>query len=282
MLAQNLDKYLIGLFSAYDIHDMNFDFYDIENSELKELELETAANINYEPERSERNRLEVFGSDYEIGNLDNNYSYFTGINDVLPEETQDEYNESKLFSEYDRLQENNLKEFAVRSRVVPNINKWALKDSLTVREQPYYLNSNEAFGRTNFSPDFNAVGRDRLGMTHEWFYMDNLPKYLQYNQLNDTFSYVNFLDSFELTPAHFKSTSYNYFDKFMVTDGFEVKDSYDVKSFIKTNLKKKYTLVSGGNDVSFANTIFKGIKVDFKNRKEFINDKATEFVKTFV
>ena len=273
--ADNIAK--IGLFSAYDIHDMNFDFYDIENSELKELEYEDPVTINYEPERSPSNTLTVFGEDYEIADP---YSYFSGISDVLPEETLDPYNEVKLYSEYDRLQENNLKEFAVRSRVVPDINKWVLKDSLTVREQPYYLNSNEAFGRTNFSPDFNAVGRDRLGMTHEWFYMDNLPKYLQYNQLNDTFSYVNFLDGFELTPAHFKSTSYNYFDKFMVTDGFEVKDSYDVKSFIKTNLKKKYTLVSGGNDVSFANTIFKGIKVDFKNRKEFINDKATEFVKT--
>ena len=276
--AENVAR--IGLFSAYDIHDMNFDFYDIENSELKELELETAANINYEPERSERNRLEVFGSDYAIGELDENYSYFTGINDVLPEETQDEYNESKLFSEYDRLQENNIKEFAVRSRVVPNINKWVLKDSLTVREQPYYLNANEAFGQTNFSPNFESVGRDRLGMTHEWFYMDNLPKYVTNDKLNDTFSYVNFVNGFELKPEHFKSTEYNYFDRFMVTEGFEVKNEYDIKSFIKTNLQKKYTLINGGNDVSFANTIFKGIKVDFKNRKEFVNAKANEFVKT--
>ena len=110
--------------------------------------------------------------------------------------------------------------------------------------------------------------------------MDNLPKYLDYNQLNSTFSYVNFLNDFKIKPSHFKSTSYNYFDKFMVTDGFEVKDQYDIKSFIKTNLQKKYTLVSGGNDASFANTVFKGIRVDFKNRKEFVNTKASEFVKT--
>lgn len=267
----------LGLFSAYDIHDMNFDFYDIENSELKELEYETPLIINYEPERSSLNTLEVFGTDYDISDP---YTYFSGINDLLGEETESEYNEIKLFTEYDRLQENNLKEFVIQSRVVPDINKWALKDSLTVREQPYYLNANEAFGRTNFSPDFNAVGRDRLGMTHEWFYMDNLPKYLKTSQLNDAFSYVNFLDSFELKASHFKSTSYNYFDKFMITDGFEVKDQYDIKSFIKTNLQKKYTLVSGGNDASFANTVFKGIRVDFKNRKEFVNTKASEFVKT--
>ena len=273
--AENVAK--LGLFSAYNIHDMNVDFYDTENSELKELEYETAANINYEPERNPNNALTVFGSDYDITDP---YSYFSGINDVLPEETLDEYNEIKLYSEYDRLDENNLKEFAIRSRVVPNINKWVLKDSLTVREQPYYLNANEAFGRTNFAPDFGSNNRDRLGMTHEWFYMDNLPKYLDYTQLNNTFSYVNFMDGFQLTPDHFKSTTYNYFDKFMVSDGFEIKNQYDIKSFIKTNLRKKYTMVSGGNDVSFANTIFKGIKVDFKNRKEFVNNKAEEFVKT--
>ena len=275
LYSENIAR--LGLFSAYDIHDMNFDFYDIENSELKELEYETPAIINYEPERSQQNTLEVFSTDYDISDP---YTYFSGINDRLGEETEAENDEIKLFTEYDRLQENNLKEFAIQSRVVPNINKWTLKDSLTVREQPYYLNANEAFGRTNFSPDFNSVGRDRLGMTHEWFYMDNLPKYLDYNQLNSTFSYVNFLSDFKIKPSHFKSTSYNYFDKFMVTDGFEVKDQYDIKSFIKTNLQKKYTLVSGGNDASFANTVFKGIRVDFKNRKEFVNTKASEFVKT--
>ena len=273
----------IGLFSAYDIHDMNFDFYDRDNSELKELDYELSGNgsaddpniINYEPDSSTSNQLTVFGEDYKLKPVD----YFTGINDTLPEETLDAYNEIKLYSEYDRLEENSLKEFAVRSRVVPNINKWVLKDTLTVREQPYYLNANEAFGQTNFAPNFGSIGRDRLGMTHEWFYMDNMPKYLQYNQYNDTFSYVNFIDGFELTPEHFKSTQYDYFDRFMVTEGFEYKDAYDLKSFIKTNLQKKYTKVSGGNEASFASTIFKGIKVDFKNRKEFVNIKGSEFVR---
>mgnify|MGYP005643330051 FL=1 len=273
--AENVAR--IGLFSAYDIHDMNFDFYDIENSELKELELETAQKINYEPERSSQNTLSVFGNDYEIGDV---YSYFTGISDVLPEETEDEYNENKLFSEYDRLQENNLKEFATRSRIVPNINKWVLKDSLTVREQPYYLNANEAFGQTNFSPNFESVDRDRLGMTHEWFYMDNLPAYVENTDLNNTFSYVNFVNDFKIKPEYFKSTEFNYFDRFMVTEGFETKDEYGIKTFTKTNLQKKYTLIGGGNTASFASTIFKGIRVDFKNRKEFLNAKAKEFVKT--
>ena len=274
--ADNLAK--IGLFSAFDIHDLNVDFYDTSNSKLKELQYESAENINYIPEQNSagtEDEVSVFSTDYDLEPA----NYFTGINDVLPEELADQYNEVKLFTEYDRLNENNLKEFAVTSRVVPNINKWVLKDTLTVREQPYYLNSNEAFGRSNFSPDITVPGRDRLGMTHEWFYLDKLPKYLNYDQINDTFSYVNFNEDFELEPIHFKSTSSDYFDRFMISEGFEIKDSYGIVSFIKTNLKKKYTLIDGGNDTSFSSTIFKGLKVLFKNRKEFDKNVTEDFVK---
>ena len=266
----------IGLFSCYDIHDLDVDFYDESNSDLKELQYETATTINYEPNVNSTSNLTVFGNDYD----DTPAEYFTGISDILPEETLDTYQEAKLYSEFDRLQENNLKEFATLSRVVPNINKWVLKDVMTVREQPYYLNANEAFGRTNFAPDFSALDRDRLSMTHEWFYLDNLPKYLTYEKLNNTFSYVNFAEGFDITPDLFKSTAYDYFDRFMISDGFEVKDSNGIKSFIKTNLQKKYTLVDGGNSSKFASTIFKGIKVSFKKRKELTNTLSNEFFKS--
>tara|TARA_B110000444_G_C18822506_1_gene588498 strand:- start:104 stop:2194 length:2091 start_codon:yes stop_codon:yes gene_type:complete len=66
----------------------------------------------------------------------------------------------------------------------------------------------------------------------------------------------------------------------MISEGFEINGFSNIQSYIKTNLKKKYTPVSGGNDISFASTVFKGIKVDFKNRKEFVNPKAVEFVKS--
>jgi hypothetical protein len=266
----------IGLFSCYDIHDLDFDFYDESNSDLKELKYETITNINYEPNVNTSTNLEVFGPDYD----DDPVEYFTGISDILPEETLDTYQENKLYTEFDRLQENNLKEFSTLSRVVPNISKWVLKDTTTVREQPYYLNANEAFGRTNFAPDFSALDRDRLSMTHEWFYLDNLPKYLTYEKLNDTFSYVNFVEGFDINPNIFKSTSYDYFDRFMVSEGFEVKDPNGIKSFIKTNLQKKYTTVSGGNSSRFASTIFKGIKVNFKKRKELTDTLSNEFFKS--
>ena len=300
----------LGLFSAYNIYDMNFDFYDTDNSELKELAYETQEEIEYEPYINAINNIDeatgiettilsardIFSEDFEL----NPINYFSNLSKILTEESVDEEEDEQLTSEYDRLKENNLKKYATNSRIVPNINKWVLKDTVTVREQPYYLNVNEAFGRTNFSPDLTVSERSRESMTHEWFYLEKPPKYLKYNQLNDTFSYVNFIEGFDLSANLFKSTTNNYFDKFMISDGFEktltsedLVSIYsdinendtelnslegEITSFIKTNILKKYTLIEGGNNVSFASTIFKGIKVDFKNRKEFVNSTASEFV----
>ena len=302
----------LGLFSAYDIYDMNVDFYDTSNSDIKELIYETQEEIDYEPYINAVNNIDettgiettilgardIFSEDFELNPID----YFSNLSQILLEESIDEEEDEQITSEFDRLKENSLKEYATNSRIVPNINKWVLKDSVTVREQPYYLNANEAFGRTNFSPDLTISERDREAMTHEWFYIEKPPKYLKYNQLNETFSYINFIDGFDLSPNLFKSTTYNYFDMFMISDGFEktlteedLVEIYEdilpgdseinslennITSFIKTNLKKKYSLVDGGNNLTFASTVFKGIKVDFKNRKEFINSTANEFVKS--
>ena len=285
--ADNLVR--LGMFSAFDIHDMNFDFYDTANSDLKELQYETPANIAYEPETDNQNDIYPFGDKQNNEFTTDPISYFTGLQDILQEEVTDVDNNSIVTSEFDRLQENNLKQYAVTSRVVPTINKWVLKDTKTVREQPYYLNTNEAFGRSNFAPDLTSDGRNRLGMTHEWFYLNNLPKYLKENQgtnssplyrLNDSFSYINFMDGFEITPSIFKDTNFDYFDRFFVTEGFECKAPNTYKTFVKTNLQKKYTKVDGGNNKAFATTIFKGLKVIFKNRKEFIADNPVDFVRS--
>jgi hypothetical protein len=302
----------IGLFSAYNVYDMNFDFYDTSNSDLKELEYETTERIEYEPYDNaitnidpitgEFNTLlaanDIFNDNYALSPVD----YFSNLSGILTEETIDGEVDSNITSEYDRLKENQLKEFATKSRIVPNINKWVLKDTLTVRDTPYYLNANEAFGRTNFAPDLSVSGRSKNEMTHEWFYMDKKPAYLRYDELNDTFSYINFIEDFELTADLFKSTRNNYFDKFMITEGFEKNlNESDITSivnnfgeytrnylnpndvnntFFKTELKKKYTLIDGGGESGFASTIFKGLKVVLKNRKEFNNKTALDFVKS--
>ena len=290
------NKLRMGLFSAYDIYDLNFDFYDTSNSNLKELNQELASNIKYEP-YSDISAVgyvgliikteEVFNEDYTLSPVD----YFSNLLPLLNNESIEGTTSGFISSEFDRLQENNTKEFALTSRVVPNINKWVLKNTLTTREQPYYLNANEAFGRTNFSPDLSVEGRDRRSFTHEWFYMDTMPTYYRYNQVSDLFSYVNFIQGFEMTKDLFKNNTRDYFDKFMIFDGIEISSDsadltndnivdFDMNTFIKSNRVKKYSLVENGNSLSFASTFFKGIKVSFKSRKEFDNISPSEFVKS--
>lgn len=377
----------IGLFSAYDIYDMNFDFYDTSNSDLKELKYETYQNTNYEPANDAifqnggiENAEIILDSIIDVDYVKDPELFFAGLNPILYPENPEEQSLSKIDSEYDRLQENGLKEFAVESRVVPNINKWVLNDVKTVRDNPYYLNVNEVFGRTNFSPDITVEGRDTKAFTHEWFYIVNKPEYLKHFMLNDTFSYINYISGFELTKDMFKSIDEDYFTNFMVSDGFDVnidpdeqqiyvvtvsEDSnsggyivyingeagstlnmitnntyyfdlsnidpslfsienstgmyqqeniggvefgvytpntygffeftYDLsqggnisvsnqdfnkfEAFVKTNRNIKYSIGNGGNDRSFASTIFKGLKFEFKNRKEFDKIKPSEFLK---
>lgn len=373
----------IGLFSAYDIYDMNFDFYDTSNSDLKELKYETYQNIDYTP-ASEALRdagtdldsqIEALGNIISPDYIKNPEEFFAGLNPILYPENPKNQTTSSISSEYDRLEENSLKEFAINSRVVPNINKWVMKDVKTVRDQPYYLNVNEAFGRTNFAPDIEVENNNPKAFTHEWFYIVNKPEYLKHYMLNDTFSYINYISGFELTKDLFKSVDEDYFSNFMISEGFDVvvdpdeESSYKItfvgdtlyvnnvsnysfklivgetyyfnlnelesvelfqitgslgdfqiedyggitfgvftptqtgyeyflyqgeiggsisvsledfnmfEAFVKTNRNVKYSISSGGGEKSFSSTIFKGLKFRFKNRKEFIKERPSEFLK---
>lgn len=291
----------VGLFSAYDIYDLNFDFYDESNSALKELNYEKLKNnacngdgyFTYGPGEIYC-QSECGEYDLPTGIPDPSFyvnsniclapeDLYTGLLPVLESEDVDALQIEKLKTEYDRLQENNTKEFATNSRVVPNINKWVLKDVVNVRENPYYLNANSAFGRTNFAADITKEGRDPANFSHEWFYIDKLPSYFKYDMVNESFSYINFVDGFEIQKDQFKDINTDYFDIWFWNDGFEVNHSLDgINDFTVFSRKeghKKYSRFNGGSTDSFASTIFRGLKFIPKKRKEYINEKAYEFIK---
>jgi hypothetical protein len=297
------NKLRIGLFSAYDIYDMNFDFYDTLNSKLKELELETSKNIDYLPYKNSTINDQLKPEDmFDIDAWEAEpINYFSNLLPILRDEDPEKFKVNPIFSEYDRLKENYQKEFAVNSRVVPYINKWVLKDTVTVREQPYYLNTNEAFGRTNFAPDITKEGRNREGFTHEWFYIDQFPTYyknklIKQDQINSyqdmyntSFSYINHIEGFEIDRSLFTSVQYDYFDRFMITEGYETIVPIDLTAngvadinpiyWSKTSIQKKYTLVGDGDETTFASTFFKGLKYTFKSRKKGQFTDVNEFVK---
>lgn len=259
-----------GMFSAYDIYDFNFDFYDTSNSNLKELELEddiTYPNVATNP--SAYDDLESLNEE----SLD----YFSNLVPILNDEKTDDSILEKIYSEYDRLKENYTTDFSTISRIIPTINKWCLKDSKNVRENPYYLNVNEAFGESNFSPNLEAEGRDVNKMTHEWFYIDKLPTYVNSSNNNDVFSYVNLAKDIELSIADLKSVDFNYFKAYFLGTG--QLDTTVNATFNKTEVFKKYSIIENGSLQGFASTIFKGLKFIPKIRKRLNNEITKEFIK---
>ena len=272
----------LGLFSCYDFYDMDFDFYDKSNSDLKELELETIENTGYSPAGSEELQgTELLNEEY----FKDPKSLFANLLSILNQENPDLQESTMITSEFDRLNENYINELTTTSRVVPTINKFVLEGSKTVRNNPYYLNVNEAFGRTNFAPDLGVRERDPLAFSHEWFYISDLPSYFTPDTTNESFSYINFIGDVELQKELFMSSEHDYFDIYFIGEGYTVKSGGeldeefdDFEVFTKTQLDKKYSIFKKGSDAAFASTFFNGIKVVLKHRKESLNEIPTEFI----
>jgi hypothetical protein len=276
-----------GMFSAYDIHDMDFDFYDEDNSNLKELELEDEIIYPFSKASSEpigpggEPPLDAYSDVTKLTEI--SATYFSNLINILEDENSlpEGSTMTKIYSEFERLQENNTTDFATISRIVPYINKWALKNTVNVRENPYYLNVNESFGETNFSPNLESEDRDETKMTHEWFYIDEYPTYVTYSDVDNVFSYIKPSPNIEFNLDHFKDVNFDYFKTYFTGTGAMVgsQNTAAKTSFGKSRTFKKYTIIEDGNTSAFASTIFKGLRFIPKTRKKIENSITKEFVK---
>jgi hypothetical protein len=98
---------------------------------------------------------------------------------VVPQDSSDEYTLRKKYlnglvnSEYDYYKENISLDFALRSKIIPYITKWGIKNGKDTRDNPYRLNTELIFGRNNFSPDHEDRTQNPVNFTHEWFYIES-------------------------------------------------------------------------------------------------------------
>ena len=276
-----------GMFHAYDIHDMDFDFYDESNSNLKELELEDEIVYPFSQADTEpvgpggEPPLDAYSDIDKLKEI--SATYFSNLINILEDENSlSEGNDiTRINSEFERLQENNTTDYATISRIVPYINKWSLKNTVNVRENPYYLNVNESFGETNFSPNLESEDRDETKMTHEWFYIDEYPTYVTYSDVDNIFSYIKPSPNIEFSIDHFKDVNFDYFKTYFIGTGAMVgsEDTLAKTSFGKSKVLKKYTIIEDGSSSAFASTIFKGLRFIPKTRKKIENSITKEFVK---
>jgi len=232
-------------------------------------------------QESKQNVIDAVGADSPFS-ITGGFQRLTGL--------YNEYNDTAdiITNEYDRLKENDNPTLSVYSRVVPFINKWVYdNESTDVRENGYRLNVDQAFGMFNFSPSFEEYNRNPKLFTHEWYYLQEYPEYMTFDEKRNSFSYF---DNAIVNPTG-STGDYSTYPGITGASGgglFSVIDDYFVDYFTRETIKGnpiprdfKYSIFNGGDDFRFAETLFRGAKVAIKDRSGNSNiDYDIEEIKT--
>jgi hypothetical protein len=275
-----------GRFSFYPIKDFDFDFYSDMYSQLGELNFEIDYyNQFYESSTGMTGMTGVTGitgvtggpdyfgiSDWpDIRNFynDGGFSNLIGLlRDADPDVTFD----IDITSEYQRLEENFLKEQATASRIIPYINKWVWYDGGTdVRNNPYRLNLSLAFGTNNFAPSKWDTERSPQGFSHEWYYLCNFPAYFSSDAIESSWSYFDKKPVDNIEPntitgqpfvlGTFQRVDKNEFDSYFIADRFDVNGSIHL-----IDRQLRFGRFSGGNKQNFAEAFLRGVRIIAKNK----------------
>ena len=228
----------------------------------------------------------------------------TSINELIGEDSQfvqdggfqsiigyqDDFNDvnEEIFNEYDRLKENTLDELALPSRVVPYINKWVYdNESKDIRENGYRLNTDQAFGYSNFSPDFSQIEKSPKFFTHEWYYLQKYPPYMTLDQRINSYSYFDEDLYFPTLPIVGSLGSTAYYQDLVGSTGatanlLSTQEDYFLRYFTRETVtigptsypiprEFKYSIFANGTDSIPSDTLFRGVKVEILDRSENSN-----------
>ena len=162
---------------------------------------------------------------------------------------RNKFSYGEIYSEYDYSKENFTTDRAIKSRLIPYINKWVYQGGKDVRDNPYRLNNSLAFGSLNFAPSFNVRKQDPASFTHEWYYLEKFPEFYSEELKKDTYSYFNEkIDRSQLVNA---DPSSNYFlDYFTVDEGDGME-----------SLQERFSIFNFNKETGFAETLFRGVKI---------------------
>jgi hypothetical protein len=214
--------------------------------------------VTYDPSTAS-NIIPINDVDRELKEF-GGFSILKDPSKVVPQDTSNEYELKTKYlngltdTEYDFYKENESLDFALRSKIIPYITKWGIKNGKDTRDNPYRLNTELIFGRNNFSPDHEDRTQNPVNFTHEWFYIES-----KFGYINDESTIAQNTNYFEISlddtalvndPMYF----INYFTYTPTTlAGKEVADTqFRYSSLIKN---------SAGQYEAF----FKGFKIAFKD-----------------
>jgi hypothetical protein len=244
-----------GRFSFFPIKDLDFDFYSEMYSNLGELKYE---RLYYDKAVGSTSSVSNW-SDIKTFYKETGFSNLIGLlKDADPDETFD----IDIASEYQRLEENFLKEQAIASRISPYINKWAWRNNGTdVRNNPYRLNLSLGFGINNFAPSKWNTGRSPIGFSHEWYYLSQFPSYFSDEAIKNSWSYFsnvpvdNVLEN-SFIPGTFQRVDKNMFNEYFIADRFNVNNNIHL-----IDRQLRFGRFSGGNKQNYAETFLRGVRV---------------------
>ena len=258
-----------GRFSIFPMRDFDYDFFSTMYSQMGELDFEYD---HYNVQDSFGNYTNISANPnvrdfYDAGG-------FSKLVGLLREADPDKDFDTVISSEYDRLEENFLRQQSVASRVIPYINKWSwINDGKNVRNLPYSLNVNEAFSQNNFAPSKYALGQDAEGFTHEWYYLCEFPYYFGTKAIQSSWSYVdtaptdtieeNPLTGAVYTPGTFQKVDKDYFNDYFIIDRFT---KYGIVNTVDRQLR--YGRFSGGDEKNFAEAFLRGVRIIAKTKAD--------------
>ncbi len=170
-----------------------------------------------------------------------------------------------LLSEYDRLRENFTKEYAVKSKVVPYINKW-VQEGTDARDNYYRLNTSLAFGINNLSPNEDVDFFEPGVLTNEFPYLDSTPK---------DYPLVSFENSRSYMFARLNDLAYDgktwldllttderadWFTKYF-TVGYPSEENFNGQKIGKSR-EERYTFFRYNPGADRSQTLFRGGKIE--------------------
>jgi hypothetical protein len=214
-----------------------------------------------------------YGNDKDL----KSFSGFSAISDIFSpadaEEVRGLLNDEKyveaflrqaLRSEYDRLRENFNKDYALRSKVVPYINKW-VQEGTDARDNYYRLNNSRAFGISNFSPDSSVSFAEPSLLTNEFPYLDVVPKDYPDESLEGSRSYMfsKLSDTAKSGKSWYDLLSGNIEDDWF-TKYFAIGYPTELASVgekVTKSRDERYTFLSYNDGIKRSQTLFRGAKI---------------------
>lgn len=206
------------------------------------------------------------------------FNGFIGIQGILNDPKEVDQTKEQVFyygkinTEYEYLKENYTVRRANISRIVPYINKWGSSLGTDARGNRYRLNSSPAFSPTNFSPSFERITPDPKYLTHEWFLLEQPPRYFPKEFMNNQNSYLPY--KIDLNRARSADPE----DALYLSSYFTVEPSDYTSEFSDPSYytKELFTPFVYSEASGYYETIFRGCKIVLKKRSDTSFDGSVE------